>query len=182
VDRFAREGFWAIAPALFDRVRPHVELNYDSAGIEEGKKIASSLNREQVLQDISAAIGYARATAARQKVAVIGYCFGGSYAWLSATRLRPDAAVCYYGSMIAGAAEQKPACPVQMHFGKTDKGIPVSDVEKIRAAHPECEIHLYDAGHGFSCDERESYAPEAAALAWSRALNFLKTHLAGKSA
>ncbi|HUB68257.1 MAG TPA: dienelactone hydrolase family protein [Candidatus Methylacidiphilales bacterium] len=180
-DRFAREGFWAIAPALFNRVRPQVELNYDNAGVEEGKKIAYNLNRDQVLQDISAAIDYARATVAGKKVAVAGFCFGGSYAWLSATRLRPDAAICYYGSMIADLAQEKPICPVQMHFGKNDTSIPPSNVEKIRATHPECEIYLYDAGHGFSCDERESYAPEAAALAWSRALDFLKTRLAGKS-
>jgi carboxymethylenebutenolidase len=177
VDRFAAEGFTAIAPALFDRVRPGIELGYDEKGVEEGKKLAFGIPPDQVLKDIEAAIQFVQGQAGMRKVGVVGYCFGGSFAWLSATRLRPSAAVVYYGSMAAKFALETPHCPVMMHFGEKDHGIPVADIEKIRTAHPEIPVYLYDAGHGFSCTERPSYAPEAAALAFSRTTEFLRKNL-----
>jgi carboxymethylenebutenolidase len=178
VDKFAAAGFWAVAPALFDRVKRGVELNYDEAGIAEGKKIAFDLKQDEVLKDIAAALQYARTEVPGAKVGVVGYCLGGSFAWLSATGLNPQAAVCYYGSLIARTAQETPKCPVQMHFGDKDKGIPLSDVDRIRTAHPHIPIYVYQAGHGFSCDERGSFAPEASALASSRTLEFLNEHLA----
>jgi carboxymethylenebutenolidase len=179
VDRFAAEGFTAIAPALFDREKPGVELGYEPRDMEQGRKLAYAIPREKILQDIDAAIHYARREMGGGKIGVVGYCFGGSYAWLSATQLRPDAAVGYYGSMVAkDAAESAPHCPVLLHFGAQDQHIPVSDVEKIRAAQPEIPVYLYDAGHGFSCHERPSFNAAADALAWSRTLAFLKQHLA----
>jgi carboxymethylenebutenolidase len=178
VDKFAQAGFWAIAPALFDRAQPGVELNYDDKGMEEGKKIAYGLKPDDVLKDIAAALRKARTELPDAKVGVVGYCFGGSYAWLSATRLDPQASVCFYGSMVAKFATENPSCPVQTHFGKKDKSIPESDIEKIRQAHPEIEIYLYDAGHGFSCNERASYSPEASSLAFSRTIEFFHKHLA----
>jgi carboxymethylenebutenolidase len=179
VDRFAAEGFTAIAPALFDREKPGIELGYDKESGEEGRKLAYAIPREKILKDIEAAIHFARREMGGGKVAVVGYCFGGSYAWLSATQLRPDAAVGYYGSMVAKTAgESSPHCPVILHFGAQDQHIPVGDVDKIRAAQPEIPVYLYDAGHGFSCNERPSFSPEADALAWSRTIAFLKEHLA----
>jgi carboxymethylenebutenolidase len=179
VDRFAGEGFTAIAPALFDRAKSDVELGYDTPAMEEGRKLAYAIPREKILQDIAAAIHYLRREMGGGRVGVVGYCFGGTYAWLSATQLRPEAAVGYYGSGIAAAAgESAPHCPVMLHFGAQDRHIPVSDVEKIRAARPEVPVYLYDAGHGFSCHERPSFSPEADALAWSRTLPFLQEHLA----
>jgi carboxymethylenebutenolidase len=97
VDQFSREGFWSIAPALFDRVHPGIELKYDEDGMKEGKKLAYGLKQESVLMDIDAAIQYARAQLPGAKVGVVGYCFGGSYAWLSAIHLDVQAAVGYYG-------------------------------------------------------------------------------------
>ncbi len=177
VDRFAAEGFTTIAPAIFDRVKRGVELGYDEKGMEEGKKIAYGLAPEKLLQDIEAAMQFLRGQLDLPKVGISGYCFGGSYAWVSATQLRPNAAVCYYGSQVAKTAQETPHCPVIMHFGKNDHGIPLSDVEKIRTAHPEIPVYVYEAGHGFSCDERPSFAPEAATLAFSRTIEFLKKNL-----
>jgi carboxymethylenebutenolidase len=178
VDRFAAEGFTAIAPALFDRVKPDVELGYETRDMEEGRKLAYAIPREKILKDIDAAIHFARREMGGGKVGVVGYCFGGSYAWLSATQLRPQAAVGYYGSMVAQAAgESAPHCPVMLHFGAQDQHIPLGDVDKIRAAHPGIPVYVYDAGHGFSCNERPSFSPEADALAWSRTLPFLRQHL-----
>jgi carboxymethylenebutenolidase len=180
VDRFAAEGFTAVAPALFDREKPDVELGYDKEAGEEGRKLAYAIPREKILKDIDAAIHFARREMGGGKVGVVGYCFGGSYAWFSATGLRPDAAVGYYGSMVAKTAgESSPHCPVMLHFGAKDEHIPVAETtERIRTAHPEIPVYVYDAGHGFSCNERPGFSPEADALAWSRTIAFLKEHLA----
>ena len=177
VDRFAADGFTTLAPALFDRTERDVELRYDEAGIKEGKKLAYGLPPEKVLLDIEAAIAAVKGRVTSGKVGVVGYCFGGSFAWLSATRLRPDAAVCYYGAMAARFAGETPHCPVMMHFGLEDKSIPQEDVGKIRSAHPEIPIHVYEAGHGFSCDAREAYVPAAAASARERTLELFREHL-----
>jgi carboxymethylenebutenolidase len=177
VDRFAKEGFTAIAPALFDRAQRGVELGYDENGFSEGKKLAYSIPQEKVLLDIEAALQEVRGQVTTQKVGVVGYCFGGSFAWLSATRLRPNAAVCYYGAMVAQFACESPHCPVMMHFGLLDKHIPQSEVKKIEVAHPEIPVYVYEADHGFSCDERESYSPAAADLALGRTLGLLQEHL-----
>jgi len=87
------------------------------------------------------------------------------------------AAVGYYGGRIASYAHEQPKCPVMLHFGTQDKHIPKVEVDKIRAAHPELEIYLYDADHGFNCDARASYNPEAAQIARERTLKFLTENL-----
>ena len=173
VDRYAAYGYTTLAPALFDRVERNLVLSYDEGGLKQGKEIANGLKAENILADIEAAITYLDDLVPRARIGVIGYCFGGSYAWLSATRLRPDAVVCFYGSLIAKFAAETPRCPVQMHFGKQDHSISPEDIEKIRSAHPEIALHLYDAGHGFCCDERESFSPECAHLAFKRSVEFL---------
>jgi carboxymethylenebutenolidase len=109
---------------------------------------------------------------------VIGYCLGGALAWLAATRLRPTAAVGYYGGRIGNYATEKPSCPVMLHFGKQDTHIPPEGVEKLHAAHPEVEIYWYDAGHAFNCDARASYNAAAALEARGRSVAFLKRCLA----
>ena len=177
VDRFAAAGFTAIAPALFDRVQRGVELGYDANGSAQGRKIATALKPEEILQDIDAAIGFGRGEIRDGRVGVVGYCFGGGYAWLSAARLRSEAAVGYYGAM-AKYVDEAPHCPVMLHYGAEDAHIPVTDADKIRTAYPAIPVYVYDgAGHGFSCDDRQSFAPDAAALAWSRTLAFLQEHL-----
>lgn len=177
-DGYARDGLLAVAPALFDRVERGVELPYEGTEAKRGMAIRQKLDLDSTLKDVDAALEYVRRQTGR-KSGVIGYCFGGLLAWLSATRLRSDVAVGYYAGGIGNFAAERPHAPVQLHFGKLDAHIPAEQVEKVHIAHPEVEIHWYDnAGHGFNCDMRSSYNPEAAAQARTRALAFLKKHLA----
>ncbi len=176
-DKYAREGFYAIAPALFDRAQKGVELDYSPASMQTGVGLLSQIEPGAILKDIAASIAHARSKVASGKVAVVGYCLGGSFAWLSATRLTPDAAVGYYGSKVLEFIAETPVCPVMLHFGSRDKHIPAADVEKIKQARPELPVYLYDADHGFNCDERASYSEPAASLAFSRTLTFLKESL-----
>jgi carboxymethylenebutenolidase len=172
-DGYARDGFLAVAPALFDRVERGVELPYEGPEAKRGMAIRQKLDLDSTLKDVDAALEYVRRQTGR-KSGVIGYCFGGLLAWLSATRLHPDVA-----GGIGNFAAESPHAPVQLHFGKLDAHIPAEQVEKVHLAHPEVEIHWYDnTGHGFNCDMRSSYNPEAAAQARTRALAFLKKHLA----
>lgn len=176
-DGFAEDGFFAVAPALFDRIETGIELGYDGPDAQRGMALRQQLDLTKALADVDAAIAFA-SNETRKKVGVIGYCFGGLLAWLSATRLHPDMAVGYYAGGIGNFAAEMPTAPVQLHFGKLDTHIPPEQVDKVKAAHPEVEIHWYDgAGHGFNCDLRSSYNAEAAALARGRALAFLQMHL-----
>jgi len=177
-DGYAKDGFLAIAPALFDRVQPDVELKYEGEDLKTGMGIVQKLVLDQSLSDIAAASDFVCSSTGK-KVGIVGYCYGGTMAWLAATRLHPEAAVGYYGGQIAKHIDEEPAVPVMLHFGKQDNHIPADDVEKIHAAHPEVEIYWYDAGHGFNCDARASYNAEAAKLARERSLEFLKKHLVG---
>lgn len=173
---YARDGFLAIAPALFDRIERRVELGYEGSDLQRGLALARQSNPADGVKDIAAALEYVRQQSGR-KAGVIGYCFGGTMAWLAATRLDPDAAVGYYGGRIAQFAAEMPFAPVMLHFGKLDQHIPKEDVEKVQAAHPEVSIFWYDAGHGFNCNDRASYNAQAAKLARQRSLEFLKKHL-----
>ena len=111
------------------------------------------------------------------KVGSVGYCWGGTISFLAGVRLDVNAAVVYYGGQILPYKHQKARCPMLMHFGEHDAGIPLSDVEQIKAAHPEATVHVYDAGHGFNCDHRGSYDQHAARLARERTIEFFNTSL-----
>ncbi len=176
-DGWARDGFLAVAPALFDRISPGIELDYEGADMQTAMSLIPKLDAEKSIIDIAAAVDFAVA-ATGKKVGVIGYCFGGTLAWLSATRLQPSAAVGYYGGRIGNYAGENPACPVMLHFGSEDTHIPAAEVEKVHSAHPEVEIFWYEAGHAFNCDPRPSYNAAAAKQARQRSLEFLKEHLA----
>ena len=178
-DRFAAEGYLAIAPALFDRYERGFEAGYDAEGMQRGRSIAGKMKIEWAAADTLAAVTYAR-DEYKTRVAVVGFCLGGSIAWMAAAHMPVSAAVGYYGGYIAKYKDEKLGAPVLLHFGAKDDHIPQSDVEAIRAAHPEVPVYVYDAGHGFSNDERESYAPEAAKQAWGRTLEFLAEHLGGR--
>ena len=176
-DGYAKDGFLAVAPALFDRIQPGVELGYEPADMQTARSLLPSLDMEKSLLDVAAAIEYA-AQATHKKVGIIGYCFGGSMAWLAATRLHPAAALGYYGGQIIRHVAEKPSAPVMLHFGKDDAHIPASDVEKIHAAHPQVEVYSYDnAGHAFNRDVSPSYSAVAANEARRRSLEFLRKHL-----
>lgn len=175
-DRFAQQGYLAVAPAIFDRVQPKVELGYDGPDIQQGYAIAQKLTMEDVVKDVDAALQYIVKETGKPG-GVVGFCFGGTLAWLSATRLTPAAAVGYYGGWIAKFASEKPTAPVMLHFGKHDEHIPESDVAKVQQAHPEVQIYWYDAGHGFNCDMRASYDEKAAKEAMARTLAFFDQHI-----
>src|SRR5438270_2477038 len=136
-DGYARDGFLAIAPALFDRAERGIELGDGPADMPRGMAIATKVGMEQPLLDIAAAIEYAGGEVSSTHVGVVGFCWGGSLAWLAATRLNVAAAVGYYGGRIAPYAGEQPQCPVILHFGAKDQHIPQSEVDKIRQAHPE---------------------------------------------
>jgi carboxymethylenebutenolidase len=170
-DRFAAKGYHAVAPAHFDRLRPGIELGYGPDDIAKGREIRTGIKLDDTLRDVQAAIDEA---GRHGKVAVVGYCWGGSLAYLAATRLSGLAcAIGYYGGMIAEHRNEKARVPTILHFGETDASIPMSDVEKVRAAHPDMSIFVYPAGHGFSCDERGSYDKASHELALERTLKFM---------
>lgn len=175
-DRFAAEGYLALAPALYDRVERGVELAYGPEGVARGREVRQRVTDDMAMLDVAASVTCARAEAGR--VGVIGFCWGGTLAWLSACRLgKVSAAVAYYGTNIAGYVNEAPKVPVLLHFGEQDSHIPPAHVEKIRAAYPAIELHLYPAGHGFNCDDRAAYEPASARQAWERTLAFLAHHL-----
>lgn len=177
-DGYAKDGFLAVAPALFDRIEPGIELGYEPADTQKAMSLVPKINMEKSVLDVAAALDYA-ANTAHKKAGIVGYCFGGTLAWLAATRLHPAAAVGYYGGRIANYAAENPSAPVMLHFGKDDAHIPASAVEKVRAAHPEIEIYWYEhAGHGFNRDIGSGYSPLAAREARQRTLDFLKKHVA----
>ena len=176
-DQFAKEGYVTVTPALFDRVRPGIELGYSPEDVAKGRDIRGEIKLEDTLKDVQAAID--EAGKGGLKVGVVGYCWGGGLAFLAATRLSGvAAAVGYYGGLVAAHAEEKPRVPVILHFGETDASIPMSDVEKVKKAHPDMSIFTYKAGHGFACDERGSYDKAATQLADERTLKFFAQKLA----
>ena len=175
-DAFAEAGYLAVAPALFDRAAAGVELAYDGDGMSRGRALSSEIALDDVLKDVAAA---AEVAAEGGKVGVVGYCWGGAIAWAAACRLdEVAAAVGYYGRLIYDLREERPGCPVMLHYGETDASIPLDQVEAVRAAHPDVPLFIYpDAGHGFNCDVRASYNAEAAAEARARTMAFLAQHL-----
>ena len=172
-DAYAADGYSVVAPALFDRAERNVELGYDQDQLARGREIRGALGWDEPLLDVAAALAHVRSLG---KVATIGYCWGGSVAWLSATRLDVDAAVGYYGGQIIDFVEETPRCPVLLHFGETDAFIPMQNVELIRAKHAEIPLYTYPAGHGFNCESRADYDQKSANLARERTLAFIREH------
>jgi len=174
-DRFAAEGYLAVAPAIFERVEPRFEVGYDAQSRARGMAIMNTVDREQILRDVAGAIQVAKEGG---KVGIVGFCLGGTVAWGAAGRLSGlSAAVGYYGGGIIGLKDLKPKVPTLLHFGEKDAHIPVSGVKEVAAAHPDVEVHIYPADHGFNCDQRDSYDAPSAALAWTRTTAFLRKHL-----
>jgi carboxymethylenebutenolidase len=174
-DGYAKEGYVAIAPCLFDRVRRGIELGYTPAGMQEGRGYVAQLKQEQVLADLAAAIAVVHNSG---RVGAVGYCWGGKIAYVAACNLTLACAVVYYGGSITQELAKRPKCPVMYHFGERDAHIPPSDIDKIKAAHPQGEFYLYPADHGFNCDQRDSYDAASAALARERSLAFFAKHVA----
>jgi len=175
---FAADGYHVIAPGIFDRAEPGIELGYSKPEMERGVELRKKISTDAMLRDIAASLG---ALAGSGKVGIVGYCLGGSLAWLSALRLPGlAAAVGYYGGTIAANLGEKPRCPVMLHFGQEDGGIPMSDIDKIRAATDPAKVQIFTypgAGHAFNRDGTPVYHGESAKLARERTLTFLRQHI-----
>ena len=175
-DGFAREGYTAIAPSLFDRVRRGIELGYTPADMQEGLGYVKQLDPDSTRRDIAAAVAVVKHSG---RAAAVGYCWGGALAYLTACELPLACAVVYYGR-VTSHLDRKPRCPVMYHYGTEDRSIPLADVEQVRAAYPQAPVYTYaGAGHGFSNEQRDSYQPQAAALARTRTLEFIARYVAG---
>ena len=175
-DGFAAAGYTAIAPALFDRLRRGIELSYSDADMKVGAGLRKQLGEDNALKDIAAALAVVRHSG---RSAAVGYCWGGRLCYLAAGELPLACAVVYYGR-VTDSLGKRPRCPMMYHFGEADESISPADVAAVRAAYPQAPVYTYaGAGHGFNCDQRASYNPEAAQLARSRTLEFLTQHLSG---
>ena len=174
-DSYAAEGYEVLGPALYDREAPGLEASYSPEDIQKCIKIA----REQHPVDLSLADTQVCIDALKDKgpVFITGYCYGGSISWLAACRLTGLAAASgFYGSMVPATANEQPKCPVILHFGEHDHGIPMEGVNKVKAAHPEVPVYVYDAGHGFNSDRRSDYNDAAAKLAKQRTLDLFRAN------
>src|SRR3954462_12784833 len=165
-DGYASDGYAGIAPQYFDRVQKNFDVGYAQPDMEAGRGIVGKLDWGNVVKDTQAAINELKAAG---KCAVVGYCWGGTVAWLSA--VKNDGLACtvaYYGGGVAGMVNEKPKVPVMFHWGEKDHAIPMDAVRKVEAAHPSAISHVYPAGHGFNCDERQSWEANSAKLARER--------------
>jgi len=174
-DRFAALGYAAVAPAVFDRMTPNFECGYTPAEIEKARGFIAKIDWAAMMRDTAAAIATVKPVG---KVGIVGYCMGGSVAFLAACNLDGlTCAVGYYGGAIAQNADSKPKVPTLLHFGDQDQSIPMSDVAIVKEKRPDCEIHVYHAGHGFSCDERASYNEAAYKEALGRTTAWLAKYI-----
>ena len=172
-DRYAAQGYLAIAPALFDPVEPGVELNYDQEGVTKGQEYLGKLGFDRALAGVEAA---AQEVKRAGKVATVGYCWGGTVSYLSAIRLGLPA-ISYYGGRNVQFVGEQAKAPLMFHYGLKDAHIGEADREAVRKANPTAEFHVYEADHGFNCDARGSYDAASAKLAMERSLAFLAKHV-----
>jgi carboxymethylenebutenolidase len=178
VERYAKAGYVTIAPALFDRIEPGIQLTYSGADMQKAFALYGKLDPETAIYDVAAAFHQVEGEGAG--AGVLGFCYGGLMAWLSATRgkangFEPKCAVGYYAGGIGKFATEDPSCPVMLHFGAEDSHIGKEQIEAVQHAHPEVHVYTYEgAGHAFNRDlDPNSYHSEAAKLAQSRTLDFL---------
>ncbi len=175
-DGYAADGYLAWAPSVYDRVERRFECGYTPEDIAKARDIMVAAPFDRAVEDMAATVAGLRAAGAG-KIGSVGYCWGGSSSFLVSTRIGVDASVCYYGGQIVRFKDEAAKNPLLMHFGEQDHGIPMDDVEAIRAAQPEAEVHIYPAGHGFNCDHRGDFHEDSAKLARTRSLAFFAQHM-----
>lgn len=173
-DDYAAAGYLALAPQLFDRSERDYEAGYEQTDIEAGVAIIQTIGFDEVLRDLSACIQFTESTG---NAIVIGYCWGGTIAWLASARLAEiRAAVAYYGGGIPDFVDEAPQSPIMLHFAEQDKRPTHEQAKEIAAQYPQAESHFYPAGHGFNCDQRGSFHADSAALALTRTRDFIERH------
>jgi carboxymethylenebutenolidase len=174
-DSYAADGFLAIAPASFDRVQRGLDVGYTPADIEIARPLMQKMNLDDAVKDVTAALNEVKSAG---KTGIVGYCWGGTCTWKSASSVPGLAcAIAYYGGGIPGLIGEKPQCPVMFHWGETDHSIPLEKAKEVAAAHSNQVHYFYPAGHGFNCDQRGSYHADSAKLARTRTLEFLQKHV-----
>ena len=176
---YADNGYAAIAPALYDRIEADIVHPYTQDGVEAGRQSYAALGREGILADVEACAKVLRALG---RVAISGFCTGGTWAWEAAGSLSFDASVNFYGSHVAARLDIRPNCPTIMHYGDSDVIVPMPDVERIRAAHPDVTVNVYPGGkHAFFNPAQANYDADAASLALYRSIAFLNERLGSVS-
>ncbi len=177
-DGYAADGYHVLAPAIFDRAERGIELGYDKENVATGVALRQKIGLDEMLLDIEACVAALKPAG---KVGIVGYCLGGSLAWLAATRFKGlAAAVGYYGGMVAKHLGAAPKCPVMLHFGEEDGGIPMSDVAAVRAAVDPTVVQTFSysgAGHAFNRKGNHAFHEDSARLARDRSLAFLRKYL-----
>lgn len=173
VEQYAQNGFIAIAPALFDLIEHDIELGYTDADVARGRQLRDELGEDRAVDCVRAAM---EEVEAEGFVGVVGYCWGGTIAYLTCSRLGLPA-VSYYGGATVRFLDESPSSALMLHFGENDPLITAEDVAKHRDALPEAEFHVWPAGHGFNCDQRGDYNAEVAAQALQHTLKFFEEHL-----
>ena len=176
-NRVASSGYIALAPCMQDRAQKGFEVGYTPAEIEKGREVRGKVKNEDSLKDLQAAFDYLKSQNAG-KVGAVGFCWGGSLAWMAATNIDGLAvAVAYYGGEVANNATAKAKCPVMFHFGEKDMSIPMDKVELVRKSQPDHPLYVYPAGHGFSCDARGSFDKASHELALERSKAFVAKNM-----
>ena len=174
-DGYAAEGYLAIAPAMFDRIQKNFESGYSPDEVNAARAMMGKLDMDKAILDVKAALEHVKTAG---KVGIVGYCWGGTVAWVAAARVPGlTAAVSYYGGGVPNMVNEQPKVPVMFHFGETDQSIPLEKAKEVAAKHPEATTYYYPAGHGFNCDQRGSYHEPSAKQARSRSVEFFRKHL-----
>jgi carboxymethylenebutenolidase len=178
-DRFAQDGYTAIAPAFFDHVETNVQLAYDQAGIQHGRELIGEIGLDLAVEDVASA---AQSIASAGRIGCVGYCWGGTVALLAATRLGLPA-VSYYGARNVNHLHEPLKAPAIFHFGEHDTSIPAEAIDRHRTAYPQAQVYVYPSGHAFDRDvDPHVYDAASAKLARERTLAFFAQHLAAASA
>jgi carboxymethylenebutenolidase len=184
VDLYAQLGFVTIAPDLFFRIKPGLDIGYTEASMQEGMSYYQKLDFDQAIEDLTTCVQALKAMPeVVAKVGSVGYCMGGQLSYRLATKNAVDAAVSYYGGGLEPYIEQASnlKTPLLMHFAEKDNYIPMSTVEEMTDALAEkrdTAVYLYPGvDHGFNCDQRGSYDRTSAMVAFARSNWFLHKHL-----
>jgi carboxymethylenebutenolidase len=172
---FASDGYLVGAPSLFDRIAPNIELERNPKNISRGKDLKENIGNKNPLLDIASTINIVKSAG---NVAIIGYCWGGTLAWLSACQIAGlSAAVSYHGDEVSELTNMYPKCPTILHFGENDPAIPISRVTLFKETHPDCTVHLYPTGHSFNCQQNNNFNLASSKIALERTMEHLAKYI-----